>query len=120
MDQFIGAYKDAVMQNYVNFKGRLGLGGFWRFVLVNFVIAMVLALLAVVIHPIFFILYVGYVLAMLLPGLGASVRRLHDTGKSGWFVFISLVPLVGGIILIVLLAQKGQEASNAYSAPAIA
>jgi len=120
VDQFIGAYRDAVMQNYANFKGRLDLGGFWRFFLVNIVIAVILMILAVAIHPIFYILYVGYVLAVLIPGLAAAVRRLHDTGKSGLLLLIGLIPIVGPIIVIVLLAQKGQADTNPHGAPAIA
>jgi uncharacterized membrane protein YhaH (DUF805 family) len=119
MNQFIDAWKDAVTKNYANFSGRLGLGGYWRFFLVNIVIAVVLLIL-LRIHWIFLILYVGYILALLIPGLAAGVRRLHDTGKSGWFVLIALVPLVGTIILLVLLAQKGQTEDNTYGPPALA
>ena len=119
MDQFIGAYKDAVTKNYANFSGRLGLGGYWRFFLINIIIAVVLLVL-LRIHWIFLILYVGYILALLIPGLAAGVRRLHDTGKSGWFVLIALIPIVGPIILIVFLAQKGQPEANQYGPPALA
>ncbi|MFM7120975.1 MAG: DUF805 domain-containing protein, partial [Gammaproteobacteria bacterium] len=55
-----------------------------------------------------------FVLATLLPGLAVSVRRLHDTGRSGWFLLLSLIPLVGAIILIVFFAQAGLSGSNPY------
>lgn len=58
-------------------------------------------------------------LALLLPGLAVFVRRLHDTGRSGWWWLIALVPLVGAIILIVFLVQEGNPAHNQYgSSPA--
>ena len=60
------------------------------------------------------ILSILYSLATLLPSLGAVIRRLHDTGKSGWWIFISLIPFIGGIWFIVLLATKGDEGENEY------
>jgi uncharacterized membrane protein YhaH (DUF805 family) len=112
MDQFIAAYKDAI-QKYAKFDGRLGVGGYWRFVAVNIVITIVLGIL-VQISAFFWILYAGYVIALLIPGLAAAVRRLHDTGKSCWLVLIGLIPLVGWIILIVLLVQSGQPTENEH------
>jgi uncharacterized membrane protein YhaH (DUF805 family) len=53
-------------------------------------------------------------LALFLPGLGVSIRRLHDTGRSGWWLLIGLVPLVGLIVLIVFFVQDSQPAANAY------
>lgn len=62
-------------------------------------------------------------LALVLPTLAVMVRRLHDTGRSGFWYFISFVPFVGGIILLVLLAQDTQRGPNAYGpdpkAPAV-
>src|SRR4051812_17478759 len=107
VNQMIDAWKTAVTKNYANFAGRLGLAGFWWFVLVNFVVGLVLFVLVVAVHPIFFILLIGYDLAVIVPSLAAGVRRLHDTGKSGWFLLIWLIPIVGPIILLVLWAQKG-------------
>lgn len=59
-------------------------------------------------------LYALYALGTLLPNLAVTVRRLHDTGKSGWWIFINFVPLVGFIWLIVLLATAGQQQPNEY------
>ena len=56
-------------------------------------------------------------LAILLPSLGLLVRRLHDTGRSGWWILISLVPIVGAILLIVWLALRGHETANQYGLP---
>lgn len=53
-------------------------------------------------------------LALLLPSLGLCVRRLHDIGKSGWWIFISLIPIVGWIILLVWYCKDSQMAPNEY------
>lgn len=57
---------------------------------------------------------VGFFLFSFIPGLAVTVRRLHDTGKSGWMVLISLVPLVGGIVLLVFLCSDGTRGANQY------
>jgi uncharacterized membrane protein YhaH (DUF805 family) len=113
----IGAWKDVVTKNYANFSGRLGLPGFWWFVLVNFIIELVLLILVIAVHPIFLVLYIGYALAVIVPSIAAGVRRMHDTGRSGLFVLLGLIPFVGPIILIVLFAQKGQPEANQYGPP---
>ena len=120
MKQMVDAWKDVVTKNYANFSGRLGLPGFWWFVLVNFIVEVVLFVLAYSVHWIFFILYVGYALAVIIPSVAAGVRRLHDTGKTGLLVLLGLIPFVGPIILIVLFAQKGQPEANQYGPPAVA
>ncbi|MGF1661339.1 MAG: DUF805 domain-containing protein [Kineosporiaceae bacterium] len=53
-------------------------------------------------------------LALLLPSLGVQIRRLHDTGRSGWWVLIGLIPLVGAIVLIVFSVQDGHPGENAH------
>ena len=60
--------------------------------------------------------YLIYALFMFIPGLAVAVRRLHDVGKSGWWYFIALVPLIGGIWLIVLFATEGTRGNNEYGA----
>ncbi len=115
MDQFVAAYKDA-FSKYAEFTGRLSAGGYWRFVAVNVVVAIVLVILAQLASALIFLLVIYY-LALLVPSLAAAVRRLHDTGKSGWFILISLIPFVGSIILLVTLVKAGSPAANEYGAP---
>ena len=67
----------------------------------------------------FGILYLLYVVALFVPSLAAAVRRLHDTGKSGWIILISLIPIVGTILLIVFLAQSGEQQPNQYGPPPV-
>jgi len=59
-------------------------------------------------------IYGLYALGTLLPSLAVAVRRLHDAGKSGWFLLIALIPLIGGIWLIVLLAKDGEPGTNKW------
>jgi len=115
MEQFIGAYKTA-FSRYADFTGRTSVGGYWRFFLVNFLIALALGILASQ-SAIFGLLYVVYALGAFLPSLAIAVRRLHDTGKSGWILLISLIPIVGFIVLLVFLVGASMG-TNAYGAAA--
>ena len=65
------------------------------------------------------ILYALVALGLFLPGLALQIRRLHDTDRSGWWIFISLVPIVGGILLIVWWCSKGSLSSNKYGADSL-
>jgi uncharacterized membrane protein YhaH (DUF805 family) len=60
--------------------------------------------------------FLAYVVATLLPGLAVAVRRLHDVGKSGWWMFLSLIPVVGVIWLLILFCAEGQSEQNRYGA----
>lgn len=113
MNAFIDAWKNAVLKNYANFSGRLSVGGYWRFFAVNIAIAVVLWVLAAAVD-IFFILYVVYALATIVPGIAAGVRRLHDIGKPGVYILVGLIPCIGFILLIVWFVQAGQPDHNEY------
>ncbi|MEQ1700199.1 MAG: DUF805 domain-containing protein [Ilumatobacteraceae bacterium] len=116
MDQFVAAYKDA-LSKYAQFSGRTSVGGYWRFVAVNIVAAIVLYILALIAKPLIF-LFLIYWLALAIPSLAAVVRRLHDTGKSGWYYFIGIIPIVGPILLLVQTVKAGDPSSNQYGPPA--
>jgi D-xylose transport system ATP-binding protein len=107
----------AVLRKYATFGGRAGLPEFWWFSLVNFVISLVLTAFVVVSVKLADVLLVIYALATLLPSLAVGVRRLHDINRSGWFLLISLVPFIGGIWLLVLLALGGDAGPNKYGPP---
>jgi uncharacterized membrane protein YhaH (DUF805 family) len=111
MNYYINALK-----NYAVFDGRETRKSYWMFILFNLVIVAVLSFIDSFIGgEELNILTTIYGLAVLLPTIGIAVRRLHDTERSGWWLLISFVPLVGAIILIVLLAlpTKGTGASVA-------
>lgn len=101
-----------VLKKYAVFSGRARRQEYWMFFLFNLIIAIVLAVVGRIIGT--SILSAVYSLAVLLPGLGVAVRRLHDTDRSGWWILIGLIPLVGAIILIVFLASEGKQQPNEY------
>ncbi|MGW8883335.1 DUF805 domain-containing protein [Streptomyces sp. NPDC055749] len=103
-----------VLKNYAGFSGRARRKEYWMFVLFNFIAAMVLAGIGVAIDT--QIPYILYLVATVVPTLAVVVRRLHDTGRSGWWILISFVPLVGGIILLVFLVSDGKQETNEYGA----
>ena len=102
----------AVLKNYVGFEGRARRTEYWMFFLINAVIAIVLEIIGAIIHT--NILYYIYGLAVLIPSIAVGVRRLHDTGKSGWWILIGLIPIVGLIVLLVFFATAGQPGNNQY------
>ncbi len=94
-------YLDPITKHYFDFQGVAGRRAFWMFVLFNFVIAVVLNIVLGLIHlgPLAGL----YSLAVLLPSLGLAVRRLHDIGKSGWWLLVGLVPILGAILALIYL-----------------
>lgn len=101
-----------VLKKYAVFSGRARRREYWMFFLVNFIVGLVLAVIGRVLD--LEILQYLYSLAVLLPGLGVAVRRLHDTGRSGWWLLIALVPLIGAIVLLVFLVSDSQPDTNQY------
>lgn len=102
-----------VIKNYVGFEGRARRKEYWMFVLVNFIIGLILSLIESLAEwP--EVLSGLYSLFILLPSLAVGVRRLHDTGRSGWWMLIGLIPIIGTIILIVFDCQDSQEDTNKY------
>jgi len=105
----------AVLKNYVGFSGRAGRTEYWMFVLFNFIVFVVLAILAAVTRSVFFwVLYFIYALAVLLPSLAVSWRRMQDTGRHGAWIFLGLIPFVGGIILLVFMLLPGTPGPNEF------
>jgi uncharacterized membrane protein YhaH (DUF805 family) len=110
-----------VLKNYLGFSGRARRQEYWMFVLFNAVFSIIAILLDNIVGTdiegywlgLFYILYY---LAVFLPALAVLVRRLHDIGKSGWFMFVSLIPIIGSIWLIVLLCKDGNTGENKYGA----
>ncbi|MFJ1808329.1 MULTISPECIES: DUF805 domain-containing protein [unclassified Streptomyces] len=101
-----------VLKKYAVFGGRARRQEYWMFTLFSVIISIVLAIIDAVIGS--SILGIVYSLAVLLPSLGVAVRRLHDTSRSGWWILIALIPLVGAIVLLVFLASEGKQEPNQY------
>ena len=107
-------YLKAIRDNYSNFSGRARRSEYWYFLLCNLLIGMLLGVLVALLGTIGMVLYVFYALAVLIPSLALISRRLHDVGKSGWFYFIVLIPIIGGIWLLVLFFTEGTKGENQY------
>lgn len=110
-----------VLKNYAGFSGRARRKEYWYFVLFNLIISVVLGIVDGVTGSVNAETGMGllgsiYTLAVLIPAIAVSVRRLHDTGRTGWWLLISLVPLVGFIVLIVFLVQDSTPGENEYGA----
>ena len=108
-----------VLKKYAVFSGRARRKEYWLFYLFNLIFAFVL----------YFIDHVAglvdsgsgfgplgglYALAVLIPHIAVSVRRLHDTNRSGWWTLIAFIPLIGAIVILVFLASDSQTGSNRY------
>jgi uncharacterized membrane protein YhaH (DUF805 family) len=108
---FTEAVRDA-LSKYVTFIGRSSRSAYWWFYLFN-LIAVIVAYVIDVALGTSGIFYGLTALALLLPNLAVSVRRLHDTGRSGWWLLIALIPLIGAIVLLVFFVQ-GSDGPNRW------
>lgn len=108
------AWKRVVVERYAQFFGRAGGAEFWWFFLANLIAAAILSYLGRVVSTVFLYPYLLYVVAVIVPGFAVSVRRLHDIGRSGWWILIGLVPVVGVIVLFVFHVMAGDPGINAY------
>jgi uncharacterized membrane protein YhaH (DUF805 family) len=115
MTDFINVFK-----KYADFSGRAHRREYWMFTLFNTLIIFALSLIGIgfVVYNINPAIIIGiisvYGLAVIIPSLALTVRRLHDIDKSGWLFFITFVPAVGGIILFVFSVLDGTPGDNQY------
>jgi uncharacterized membrane protein YhaH (DUF805 family) len=101
-------YIKVVRDNYANFKGRASRQEYWMFVLFNFIFLIALSFIEVFLFGLYSsILSDLYVLALLVPSIAVGIRRMHDTGKSGWFL---LIPIYN----FILAVTQGESNSNKY------
>jgi len=108
-----------VLKKYAMFKGRARRKEYWYFVLFNILITIVLGAIDGVTGLFSPDAGIGllsglYSLAVLIPSIAVSARRLHDTNRSGWWLLISLVPLIGAIVLLIFMVLDSQAGKNQY------
>ena len=103
-------------KNYIVFEGRACRSEYWFWVLFVVIASIVAAIIDSILFPTSKtgLVYPLFGLAVFLPGLAVSIRRLHDIDKSGWWILIGLIPIVGAIILIVWAIKRGDEAGNRF------
>jgi uncharacterized membrane protein YhaH (DUF805 family) len=107
------------LKKYTVFTGRARRKEYWFFVLFNILISMALAIVDYFTGTYNAAYGMGllgglYALAVLIPAIAVTVRRLHDTGRSGWWILIVLVPIIGGIWLLVLMVLDSEAGTNKY------
>ena len=125
MEQFKRYFLETIKTRYAKFNGRARRSEYWYFTLFSFLITFVLGLVdAFVINPMIGVsadqagtgglLQFAMALVLFIPSLALAVRRLHDIGKSGWWLLIALIPLVGALVLLYFFITDSQSGSNAY------
>ncbi|MDA9110883.1 DUF805 domain-containing protein [Bacteroidia bacterium] len=107
-------FKEVVTQNYANFEGRARRREYWGFILFYLIFYIGSAVVFSLIDESLAAIAGIFALAMFVPNLAVAVRRLHDVGKSGWFLLIGLIPLIGGIWLLVLNCTDSDAGTNEY------
>lgn len=100
-------------KRYAQFEGRSCRKEYWSFFLLTFVGMLVVGVLDGLLGGTGALVGVAY-LGVLIPSLAAGVRRLHDTNRTGWWMALPLIPVVGAIVLLVFLALKGEAGPNQY------
>lgn len=108
-----------VLKKYTDFNGRSRRKEYWMFTLINVIIGYACMGIdyaaGITIDPLpYGYLYIAYMLITFIPTLAVAVRRLHDVEKSGWFLLIGLIPLIGAIWLLILFCKEGTLGSNEY------
>ena len=124
---FMDALTTVLRNKYGTFSGRASRSEYWWSYLGIAVISMVLQIIGIVgglalgsvnegLGALFGLAAFAGLLALLIPSLSVNVRRLHDTGKSGWMLLILLIPCIGFILWLVWMIEDGQPHVNAYGA----
>ena len=107
------------LKKYAVFSGRSRRSEYWFFVLFNLIVYIVLSLIDALLGTYNIVQGVGllsgiYSLAVLIPTLAVTVRRLHDIDRTGWWIFINLIPLIGTIVLLVFAVTDSTPGNNQY------
>jgi len=106
----------AVLKKYMAFTGRASRKEFWMFVFVNFIIGIIFFILTriPVLRVLFWIVYILFVLAILIPSIALGIRRLHDINLIGWLLLLCLIPVVNVIVVFMLCVIEGNPNDNQY------
>jgi len=110
-----------VLKKFSEFSGRSRMSEYWVFTLMNFIFMIIAILLdnlfgTTITSLPFGVISIVYSLVLILPCIAVFVRRMHDTGKSGWNIFLSFIPLVGVVWLLALCITEGTAGDNEYGA----
>jgi uncharacterized membrane protein YhaH (DUF805 family) len=101
-----------VLKKYAVFSGRARRKEYWYFVLFNLIIVIILSIIDQVIGSA--VLSTIYSLGVLIPSIAVAIRRLHDTNRTGWWLLIWLIPIIGWIVFIIFMVLDSQKGENQY------
>jgi uncharacterized membrane protein YhaH (DUF805 family) len=104
----------SVLSKYTDFSGRARRSEYWFWVLAVFVAWVIADIFLAISKPLGILVYLVIFFGTILPDLSVAIRRLHDIGRSGWWLLIGLIPFVGGIILLVFACIDSEPAPNAW------
>ena len=120
MDAFEQYFLNVIRNHYADFEGRARRKEYWMFYLFTIAIYFAIVILAAILSSIADVLglvgwlaYAVFALGVIVPGVAVTVRRLHDTGKSGWLALLGLVPLLG-LVLLYFMVIEGDAGPNEY------
>ena len=103
-----------VLANYANFKGRARRSEYWWFFLFVNVSLVALNFVAALLTDVLIVFFVVFGLTLLFPAIAVTARRLHDTNRTGWWMLVGFIPIIGWIALLVLVALPGASGPNRY------
>lgn len=104
----------SVLKQYAVFSGRARRTEYWMFVLCNVIVMLLLSMVDKLIGGDKELISSIYSLAVLLPSLAVAARRLHDTDRSGWWLLLGLIPIIGTLVLIYFMVCNGQQGPNRF------
>lgn len=104
------------LKKYAKFEGRANRPQFWYFVLTEFLAFFIIVLLCLIpfVNIIGGLAFLVYCFGLIVPRIAVTVRRLHDTNRSGWWLLLYFVPIVGPIVLLVFMCLEGTKGANKY------
>ena len=108
-----------VLKKYTEFSGRARRKEYWYFALFNIIVSFIFIGIDFMFGTFnseggFGVFNTIYSLSVLLPAIGVGIRRFHDIGKSGWWLLIGFIPLIGAIVLIIFFVKDSQPGENQY------
>jgi uncharacterized membrane protein YhaH (DUF805 family) len=119
---FQTAIRTVLKDKYATFSGRAARSEYWWFFLFSFVASLILTVIDIMLFGNESLMSIDLIfsLAILVPSIAVGVRRLHDLGRSGWWLLIILIPLIGILILLFFFVQKGTDGPNEHGADPLA
>ena len=111
---FTTAIRTVILERYAEFGGRSTRPEFWWFALFYLLLSIAIAMIGAISETLGGIVNLLVWLALLVPSLAVSVRRLHDTDRTGWWILLYLVPVIGTVVLIVFFLLPGTPGDNRF------